>query len=287
MSTEKGSSKKGVLYVIATPIGNLSDITDRAREMIARVDCLYAEDTRHSGQLCRHLGLSPTLISLHEHNEEQRIAEVLSRLREGQQIGLVSDAGTPLISDPGYRIVAACHQEGIAVSPIPGASALLAALSVCGLPTDQFTFNGFLPAKTAARCKVFKALIDCSTTQVFFESRHRVLESLADIVSVLGPERQLCIARELTKTFETILQGAAGDLREQLRANAQWQKGEFVLVIGGAPHAEATFSADVQSLLLALASELPPRKAVSIVANHTGIDKKRLYDWLVIQKTED
>lgn len=284
MSTEKGSSKKGVFFVIATPIGNLADITERARDTIAGLDCLYAEDTRHTGQLCRHLGLSPTLHSLHEHNERERIDEVLSRLRGGQRIGLVSDAGTPLISDPGYRIVAACHAEGIAVSPLPGASALLAALSVCGLPTDKFTFHGFLPAKTVARCNVLEEIAQSEHTNVFFESKHRILDALTDISNVLGAGREICIARELTKTFETILHGEVAQLRAQIEANDQWQKGEFVLVLGGAGSSQANFSADVQVLLLSLANELPPRKAVSIVAQHSGVDKKILYDWLVGQK---
>lgn len=283
MSTEKGSSKKGIFFVIATPIGNLADITERAREVIAEVDCLYAEDTRHTGQLCRHLGLTPVLHSLHEHNEAERIAEILDRLDQGQRIGLVSDAGTPLISDPGYRIVSACHRHGHKVSPVPGASALLACLSVCGIPTDRFTFRGFLPAKSVARCNVLKEISQSSVTHVFFESKHRVLDTLADMSEVLGSDRQVCIARELTKTFETVLLGDVGVLQQQIQSNSQWQKGEFVLVVAGAPEAEVSFSAELQSLLLALAKELAPRKAVAIVAKHSGVDKKQLYNWLVDQ----
>lgn len=283
MSTEKDSSKKGVFFVIATPIGNLSDITERARETMASLDCLYAEDTRHTAQLCRHLGLSPALLSLHEHNEQDRVAGVLSRLQQGQRVGLVSDAGTPLISDPGYRIVAACHREGFVVSPVPGASALLAALSVCGLPTDRFTFHGFLPAKSVARCRALAEISDSESTNIFFESKHRVLDALADVIEVLGPTRQVCVARELTKTFETVLQGDVAVLRSQIEANDQWQKGEFVLIVGGVVSAEVTFSADARSLLLSIAKELPPRKAVSIVAKHTGVDKKLLYNWLISQ----
>lgn len=285
MSTEKDSSKKGVFFVIATPIGNLADITVRAKEVIADLDCLYAEDTRHTAQLCRHLGLSPVLHSLHEHNEEGRITEVLARLERGERVGLVSDAGTPLISDPGYRIVAACHRMGYAVSPVPGASALLACLSVCGLPTDKFTFRGFLPAKTVARCNILKELSTSATTHVFFESKHRVLDTLADMCEVLGASREICIARELTKTFETVLLGSVGDLLVQLQVNQQWQKGEFVLVVAGAPEVVVSFSEDIQSLLLALAKELPPRKAVAIVAKYSGVDKKMLYNWLVEQSS--
>lgn len=283
MSTEKGSSKKGVFFVIATPIGNLGDITVRAKEVIAELDCLYAEDTRHTAQLCRHLGLTPVLHSLHEHNEETRISEVLGRLEQGQRVGLVSDAGTPLISDPGYRIVAACHRMGYPVSPVPGASALLACLSVCGLPTDKFTFRGFLPARSVARCNVLKEISASAVTHVFFESKHRVVDTLTDMCDVLGSSREICIARELTKTFETILLGQVGDLLSQLKVNLQWQKGEFVLVVAGSPEIEASFSIEVQSLLLAVAKELAPRKAVAIVAKHTGVDKKILYNWLVEQ----
>ena len=283
MSVEKGSSKKGVFFVIATPIGNLGDITTRARETLVNLDVLYAEDTRHTAQLCRHLGVSPQLRSLHEHNENDRIDEILERLAEGRQLGLVSDAGTPLISDPGYRIVAACHRHGFQVSPIPGASALLACLSVSGLPTDKFTFRGFLPAKSAARCSVLKEISSSSVTHVFFESRHRILDALTDIQDVLGGARKICIGRELTKTFETVLLGDVEDLRVQIAADTNCQKGEFVLVIGGASELVAEFSPDAQALLLAISKEVAPKKAVAIVANHTRIDKKKLYDWLVAQ----
>ena len=176
------SVNKGVFYVIATPIGNLADVTHRAAQVLAEVDHLFAEDTRHSMNLCRHLGVSPPLHSLHEHNEEQRIERILALLQSGCAVGLVSDAGTPLISDPGYRIVAACHQAGFVVSPVPGVSALSTALSVCGLPTDRFTFCGFPPAKRGARVEFFEQLKTDPATLVFFESRHRIVASLADMV---------------------------------------------------------------------------------------------------------
>ena len=283
MSVEKDSSKKGVFFVIATPIGNLGDITARAQETLAGLDLLYAEDTRHTAQLCRHLALSVPLRSLHEHNEKERIDEILQRLAEGLRVGLVSDAGTPLISDPGYRIVAACHQHGYQVSPIPGASALVACLSVCGLATDKFTFHGFLPAKSAGRCSALKEIANSPVTQVFFESRHRILDALADIRDVLGETRKICVGRELTKTFETILLGEVEELRSRIDADTNWQKGEFVLVIDGAEEAVVEFSPEVQALLMAVSKEMAPKKAVAIVANHTGVDKKKLYDWLVNQ----
>lgn len=282
---ELSALKTGTLFIIATPIGNLQDVSERMRQTIAQVDCLYAEDTRHTGKLCQHLGLNPAMRSLHDHNETDRIEEVLGRLRNGESLGLVSDAGTPLISDPGYRIVAACHREGICVSPVPGPSALIAALCVCGLPTDRFSFYGFLPAKSAARRAMLSEIATTGATSVFFESRHRVLEALADVCEVLGDDRRLCIARELTKTFETVLHGNAAQLLEQTRSNTDWQKGEFVLVIQGAVAVSPDFTASVQSLLLAIAKEMVPRKAVAIVAGHTGLDKKMLYDWLVSQKS--
>ncbi|OED40671.1 16S rRNA (cytidine(1402)-2'-O)-methyltransferase [Chromatiales bacterium (ex Bugula neritina AB1)] len=284
MSVEKSAPKNGVFYVIATPIGNLADISARAKDVMASVSCLYAEDTRHTGALCRRLGLHARLVSLHEHNERDRIAEVIARLQSGESVGLVSDAGTPLISDPGYRIVAACHERNLPVSPIPGASSLLAALSVCGLPTDEFTFCGFLPHKRSARCKVLAELENRQTTTVFFESRHRIVESLADVENILGGGRRICVARELTKTFETILSGGVSVVLEQIQANSDWQKGEFVLVVGGGEELVTSFSPEVRSLLLDVAAEVAPRRASSIVSSHTGVDKKILYEFLVAQK---
>ena len=281
------SVKKGVLHVIATPIGNLSDMTKRAIEVMKEVDVLYAEDTRHTGQLCAHLGISPKLRSLHEHNEQGRVDEVIGHLQSGQSVGYVSDAGTPLISDPGYRIVSACHRAGLTVSPVPGVSALTAALSVSGLPTDRFLYLGFLPAKSGARRAALELLSAETATLIFFESKHRVIESLADMQQVLG-DRVLCVARELTKTYETVLHGRFSELLLALNEKREWHKGEFVLVVAGAsdksPDGLVPFSTDVQKLLIELADELPPRKAARIVANHSGISKKVLYDWLIDQK---
>ncbi len=284
MSVEKSPSKNGVFYVIATPIGNLSDISERAKQTLASVDCVYAEDTRHTGALCRRLGLNPKLYSLHEHNERDRVSEVLGKLQSGESVGLVSDAGTPLISDPGYRIVAACHQHGLGVSPVPGASSLIAALSVCGLPTDVFTFHGFLPAKSTARCKMLAELSDVPSTSVFFESKHRIVDALADVVDVLGEHRQLCLCRELTKVFETIISGSAAEVLAQTRGNDIWQKGEFVVVVGGARKEPAGMTPEVRRLLVDVAAEIPPKRAIAIVARHTGVDKKILYEYLVAQK---
>lgn len=277
------SVKKGVFHVIATPIGNLSDITGRAVDVIGGLDLLYAEDTRHTAKLCQHLGLNPRLRSLHDHNEQDRIEEVIAQLQGGLSVGLVSDAGTPLISDPGYKIVAACHRAGIGVSPVPGVSALTAVLSVCGLPTDQFLYSGFLPSKSAARRKVIAGLKACNATQVFFESKHRILESLNDLEDLLG-DRKICVAREVTKSFETILSGNIADVRTRISAEPGNQKGEFVLVVDGASEEAAEMTSEVQSLLLDLAAELAPKQAAKIVARHTGLKSKVLYDWLLMQK---
>ena len=284
MTAEVQSVVAGVLYIVATPIGNLADLSERARQILAQVDCVFAEDTRHTVLLCRHYGLEPDLKSLHEHNEQQRVADVLGRLRSGESLALVSDAGTPLINDPGYRVVTACHEAGFAVSPIPGPSALIAALSVCGLPTDRFTYHGFLPARATARRQSLAELQYLQATQVFFESRHRIVECLKDITDVLGPEREVCIAREITKKFESIHKGSALQMLELTEQTTDNQKGEFVVLIAGAGPQQASLTVENQRLLLDLASELPPRKVTAIVARHTGLDRKYLYDWLLQDK---
>ena len=274
----------GVLYVVATPIGNLADLSDRARQTLAAVDCVFAEDTRHTMLLCRHYGLQPVLKSLHEYNEQQRVADVLERLSNGESVALVSDAGTPLINDPGYRIVTACHEAGFSVSPLPGPSALVAALSISGLPTDRFTFHGFLPSKASARRQCLADLQYHQPTQVFFESCHRIVECLRDIADVLGSTREVCIARELTKKFEAVNKGAASDILQLTESSADRQKGEFVVLLAGAQARQDSFTPDSQQLLLDLADELPPRKATGIVARYTGLEKKFLYDWLLHNK---
>jgi len=229
----------------------------------------------------RHYGLQPVLKSLHEHNEDQRVGDVLSRLQAGEAVALVSDAGTPLINDPGYRIVTACHEAGLHVSPIPGPSALIAALSVCGLPTDRFSYHGFLPAKSSARLQYLQGLTHEQGTQVFFESRHRIVDCLQDIAEVFGDDREICLARELTKKFEAIKKGAVSELLQFTQGSADNQKGEFVLLIAGAGRRETAFTAEQQRLLLDIAGELPPRKATAIIARYTGIDRKYLYQWLL------
>ena len=274
---------KGVFHVIATPIGNLSDMTPRAREAMAGVDILYAEDTRHTARLCTHLGINPKLRSLHDHNEQGRIAEVIESLQSGLAVGLVSDAGTPLISDPGYRIVAACHEAGLPVSPVPGVSAVTAVLSVCGLPTDRFLFNGFLPAKASARQKTLDELNTTTATLVFFESKHRIIEALTDMQQVLG-DRQACVAREVTKAFESIMHGSLSQVRESVEGDTDSQKGEFVVVIAGAAVGAASLDANTQNLLLDLESLVAPKQAAKIVARYSGVPTRTLYDWLLSRK---
>ncbi len=276
------SATKGIFYVIATPIGNLSDITQRALQVLAEVDHLFAEDTRHTLNLCRHLGVNPPLHSLHEHNEQARVERIVELLQSGCAVGLVSDAGTPLISDPGYRIVSACHQAGIQVSPVPGVSALSAALSVCGLPTDHFAYHGFPPARRSARLKLFERLQADSASLVFFESRHRIIESLEDMAQAFGAEREAALCRELTKTFETVWRAPLGELLAQTLADAHAQRGEFVIVVKGAVIGEAAaLDAATEKLLQQLAGHLPPRKAAALIADFSGVPKRDVYQRLV------
>ncbi|WP_455385258.1 16S rRNA (cytidine(1402)-2'-O)-methyltransferase, partial [Acidihalobacter prosperus] len=228
------SIEAGVLYVVATPLGNLGDISPRAAEILGAVDVVAAEDTRVSGRLLAHLGLSAgRLLSLHEHNEESRVPGLIQRLRDGDSVALISDAGTPLISDPGFRLVVAAREAGVRISPVPGPSALIAALSVAGLPTDRFVFEGFLPAKPAARRSRLQALADERRTLVFYESSHRVEACVGDMAEAFGGARRAVIARELTKRFEQVADGALDELKSWLEADADRSRGEFVLVVAG------------------------------------------------------
>lgn len=269
--------ESGALYVVATPIGNLEDIGARALRVLREVDCIAAEDTRHTGQLLRHFGIETPLLSLHEHNERARLEQMIARLREGQSIALVSDAGTPLISDPGFPLVRELRRQGLPVIPIPGPSSLLAALSVAGLPTDRFVFEGFLPAKTLARRERLQALAREERTLVFFEASHRIAETLADMAAIFGAERPAVVARELTKRFEQVHGTALSELAIWLEADANRQKGEFVLLVQGAPAASEADTPDNRRLLAALLAELPASRAVVVAARLTGLPKKPLY----------
>lgn len=270
--------KTGTLYVVATPIGNRADITQRALTVLAAVDRILAEDTRHSGALLHSLGIAKPLTSLHEHNEDAQVELVLERLRGGEDLALVSDAGTPLISDPGFRLVRAARAAGLAVVPIPGPSALITALSVAGLPTDRFVFEGFLPARSAARRSRLQQLADEARTLVFYESSHRIADCLADLCTSFGAEREAVIARELTKAFEQIETGSLAALQDWLVADANHSRGEFVVLVQGAPAADdADISLDAQRVLTILLKEMPVKKAAALAAEITGARKNALY----------
>ena len=265
------------MYVVATPIGNLADLTERAAKVLGSVDLIACEDTRHTQKLLQHLGIRKPLISVHEHNERDRIEQIAAHLVDGRSIALVSDAGTPLISDPGYPLVNALRQRGHQVVPIPGASALIAALSAAGLPTDRFMFEGFLPHKSGARRERLDGVRNEARTLVFYESRHRILDTLADMRDCFGAERPVCIARELTKAFETFYNGTLEDVLVEIAAHDNNQKGEFVVMLAGHPSPEPAESVDIERLFRLLLAELPPKKAAAIVAELTGESKKSLY----------
>jgi 16S rRNA (cytidine1402-2'-O)-methyltransferase len=266
----------GVLYVVATPIGNLGDISARAREILAGVSAVAAEDTRHSGRLLRELGLERPLVSLHEHNERARVAELVSRLRAGESIALVSDAGTPLVSDPGYLLVAASVEAGITVTPVPGPSAAIAALSASGLPCDRFCFEGFLPARASARRRRLAELAAEPRTLVLYEAPHRLAECLADLAAACGPSRRACVARELTKRFESFYRGSLGELAGRAKAEPDLARGESVILVEGAPPAEPG-AAELDGMLAVLLRHLPPSAAAAAAASLAGVRRADAY----------
>ncbi len=259
----------GVVFVVATPIGNLDDLSARARDTLGAVAAVAAEDTRRTGQLLSRLGLQVPLISLHEHNESARLAPLLERLAAGESLALVSDAGTPLISDPGYQLVRAALQAGYRVVPVPGACAAIAALSVAGLPTDRFVFEGFLPARQQARRARLEALAPEPRTLVFYEAVHRLPDMLADLTTVLGSDREATLGRELTKLHEQVLHGTLASLSEAVDAGDVTLKGECVLVVAGSPRRDAD-SGEAWRVLTLLRAQLPSREAVSLAAAITG-----------------
>ncbi len=267
----------GGLDVIATPIGNLGDLSPRALAALAAADLVAAEDTRHSAQLLAAAGLSRPMISLHEHNETQRIAALLTRMRNGERIALISDAGTPLLSDPGYLLVSAAASAGISVRAIPGPSAITAALSVAGLPTDNFVFEGFLSARAAQRRQQLQVLSIETRTLVLFEAPHRILDTLKDLLTVFGAERQAVVARELTKAHESIYRGSIGQLVAMAETDANLARGEIVLVIAGAAVSEQGDMALLGRALPLLLKELPPARAASIAAKLAEVPRETAY----------
>jgi len=280
--------ENGVLYIVATPIGNLGDMTARAIDVLRAVDVIAAEDTRHSLPLLRHFGIKTPLLAFHEHNERDVGPAIIRRLQEGQAVALISDAGTPLISDPGYQLVRLARDQGIKVSPVPGASALIAALSVAGLPTDRFVFEGFLPARAAARQERLKQLRDETRTLVFYESSHRIVEALRDMAEVFGAEREAVLVRELTKRFETVRGDSLGNLCRWVQDDVDQQKGEFVLLVHGAPPVEEdAVRAEAERILRVLLEELPVKQAVGIAVRLTGLKKNLLYQQAVRIQDEE
>lgn len=268
------SNHFGVLYIVATPIGNLEDMTFRAIDVLKKVSWIAAEDTRHSGSLLKHYSIKTPLFALHDHNERDRTEELLNRLKNGESIALISDAGTPLISDPGYFLVRETRAAGVKVIPIPGPCAAICALSVSGLATDRFVFEGFLTSKTQARLDHLTTLIHEPRTLVFYEAPHRILDTLHALVSVFGPHRKAVLARELTKMFETVHEGELGELAEWVKLDSNQQRGEIVLMVEGNKQANRF---EGQEVLLLLLENLPLKQAVEVAAKITGQRKNELY----------
>ncbi len=274
---ENRTMPTATLYVVATPIGNLGDLSPRALQILKSVAAICAEDTRHTRQLLAHYGVEQPLLALHEHNEDQIADKLVARLLAGDSLALVSDAGTPLVSDPGFRLVRAARAAGIKVSPVPGASAVIAALSVAGLPSDRFVFEGFLSAKAAARRERLGQLAAEPRTLVFYESAHRIEASLADMATVFGEARPAVIARELTKLFETVLDGTLGDLRGKLAADPNQRRGEFVVMVHGAGEDADAKVAEGRRFYVKLSEHLPPSTAAKLAAELSGAPRKALY----------
>lgn len=276
----------GVLYVVATPIGNLGDISARSADVLQQVDLIAAEDTRHTKPLLRHLGVATPLQAMHEHNEKALLDGLIERLAAGQSIALVSDAGTPLISDPGFLLVRECHRRGIRVSPVPGACAAVAALSVSGLPPDRFRFEGFPPRTSSARQQFFRGLLAEDATLVFYESSHRIKASLADMTVVFGGDRRAVLVRELTKIHETILSAELRELGAIVERDPNQSKGEFVVLVAGARRDFDSVSAEAERVLDILRETLPLKQAASLAARISGEKKNRLYQ-LALKKEQE
>lgn len=270
--------KRGRLWIVATPIGNLEDLSPRAAAVLRDVALVAAEDTRHSGPLLARVGSRARTLALHEHNEREQASRIVETLREGHDVAVVADAGTPLVSDPGYRLVRAAREAGIEVSPVPGPCAAVAALSVAGLASDRFVFEGFLPARAAARRERLGALVAEARTLIFYESSHRIVDMLGDLVALFGADRPAVVARELTKLFETVLSSPLAGLLERVAADPNQQRGEFVVLVAGAVGAEADATlAEGRRVFALLRDELPPARAAKIAAAITGAPRRLLY----------
>ncbi|MCP3870406.1 MAG: 16S rRNA (cytidine(1402)-2'-O)-methyltransferase [Gammaproteobacteria bacterium] len=281
------SIEKSVLYVVATPIGNRGDISSRAVEVLRGVDLIAAEDTRHSRSLLQYLGIDTPMLALHDHNERQLTGQLVARLLGGESLALISDAGTPLISDPGFPLVRECHAGGVRVTPVPGASALICALSASGLPTDKFVFEGFPPRTQSARREQFGTLNSELRTMVFYESSHRVLDCCRDLAEVLGAQRPAVMARELTKRYETLFHSDLGAICQLLETEPVQRKGEFVILVAGAPKDARQLSAETERVLRVLVDELPLKQAASLAARLTGEKKNALYRQALSWRSEE
>jgi 16S rRNA (cytidine1402-2'-O)-methyltransferase len=278
---------RGALYVVATPIGNLADMSQRAIDVLAHVDRIAAEDTRRSGRLLQHFSITTPMLALHEHNERELAPRLVEQLQQGESLAVISDAGTPLISDPGYNLVRLAREAGVSVVPIPGASALICALSASGLPTDRFVFEGFLPAKSVSRRARLEALRSETRTLIFYESSHRLVECLQDMQVVFGVDRHVVLARELTKQFETLRGDGVRNLLHWVQDDPNQQKGEMVLLVQGEAEAGGhEIDNEAERILLALLDELPIKTAAKLTARITGLNKRALYDRALQLKAE-
>lgn len=282
MSLQNSSSPGGVLYIVPTPIGNLADMVPRAIDILQTVDVIAAEDTRHSARLMQHFQITTPMVAYHDHSNEHKLQALVERLRNGDKVALISDAGTPLVSDPGYRLVMQARQEGLQVIPIPGACAAIAALSASGLPSDRFTFAGFPPAKSGARQSFYRQFATAFHTTIFYESPHRIVASLVDMAAVFGADRQMVLAREISKTFETFLCGPIADVQDVVNVDHNQQKGEMVLLLRGLEKSEGAVELDEQAqelMRVLLGESLSVKQASNIAAKVTGVKKRVLYDW--------
>ncbi len=272
------------LYVVATPIGNLGDMVPRAVEVLQSVDLIAAEDTRHSSRLLSHFNIQTPAVAYHDHTDEKQVQKLIDRMLQGESIALISDAGTPIVSDPGYRLVRMARQAGIKVIPIPGACALIAALSASGLPSDRFTFEGFLPAKTGQRINRLQLLATEERTMIFYEAPHRIEASIKDFSEVFGGDREAVMAREITKTFETIYGGPLDQLLEFVSSDHNQRRGEIVLMVRGAPARSEQLDAEAQRVMMILWESLSIKQASVLAAEITGVKKKVLYQWALDNK---
>jgi len=277
--SESLSTLPAKLYIVATPIGNISDISYRAIETLQQVDVIAAEDTRHSGKLLSHYQIKKPMFPLHDHNERERGKVLIEKIKSGQSVALISDAGTPLISDPGYHLVNECREKGVDIVPIPGACATIAALSAAGLPTDRFSFEGFLPAKEKGKQDKLSALLEETRTMVFYESPRRIIDTVEQVVNILGGDRKLVIARELTKTFESFYALPAQEMLEWLKEDTNHCRGEFVLMIAGAVTDSEAIPQVALNTLTLLKEQLPLKKAAALTAQIHSQKKNDLYKW--------